>query len=460
MCCCQERLTVMATTKIWDVKNHLRRVLDYTSNPEKTESVEDSDYQFNGLAQSISYTTQDMKTEKQLYVTGINTTLSTAYEDMVLTKKTYGKEDSILAFHGYQSFKPGEVDAETAHQIGIELAKILWGDRFEVLVSTHIDKEHYHNHFVINSVSFRDGKRYYDNKATYKKMQNVSDALCEKYQLSVIEHQSNHSRHYAEWKAEKENRPTKRSLIIEDVEYAISISSTKNQFIKTLRSMGYFIRQGKYVSLKPQGSERAFRLHKLTKDGRYDMSVIEQRLYERHHAHFESPVHLPSKKYYYKGDLSQARKLTGFKALYVHYMFLLGIIPNQRTRPKIHYYLKQDLLKLDQITEEITLLSKKNINTMEELEFILEETEGKKAQSENERKCIYGKIRRCRNADTKILLQQDVKTMTEQIKSLRKEVMIYERIKKRSLKMKEIIASVNADQKDTKINKEYRDADR
>lgn len=450
----------MATTKIWDVKNHLRRVLDYTSNPEKTESVEDSDYQFNGLAQSISYTTQDMKTEKQLYVTGINTTLSTAYEDMVLTKKTYGKEDSILAFHGYQSFKPGEVDAETAHQIGIELAKILWGDRFEVLVSTHIDKEHYHNHFVINSVSFRDGKRYYDNKATYKKMQNVSDALCEKYQLSVIEHQSNHSRHYAEWKAEKENRPTKRSLIIEDVEYAISISSTKNQFIKTLRNMGYFIRQGKYVSLKPQGSERAFRLHKLTKDGRYDMSVIEQRLYERHHAHFESPVHLPSKKYYYKGDLSQARKLTGFKALYVHYMFLLGIIPNQRTRPKIHYYLKQDLLKLDQITEEITLLSKKNINTMEELEFILEETEGKKAQSENERKCIYGKIRRCRNADTKILLQQDVKTMTEQIKSLRKEVMIYERIKKRSLKMKEIIASVNADQKDTKINKEYRDADR
>lgn len=451
---------MMATTKIWDVKNHLRRVLDYTSNPEKTESVEDSDYQFNGLAQSISYTTQDMKTEKQLYVTGINTTLSTAYEDMVLTKKTYGKEDSILAFHGYQSFKPGEVDAETAHQIGIELAKILWGDRFEVLVSTHIDKEHYHNHFVINSVSFRDGKRYYDNKATYKKMQNVSDALCEKYQLSVIEHQSNHSRHYAEWKAEKENRPTKRSLIIEDVEYAISISSTKNQFIKTLRSMGYFIRQGKYVSLKPQGSERAFRLHKLTKDGRYDMSVIEQRLYERHHAHFESPVHLPSKKYYYKGDLSQARKLTGFKALYVHYMFLLGIIPNQRTRPKIHYYLKQDLLKLDQITEEITLLSKKNINTMEELEFILEETEGKKAQSENERKCIYGKIRRCRNADTKILLQQDVKTMTEHIKSMRKEVMIYERIKKRSLKMKEIIASVNADQKDTKINKEYRDADR
>ncbi len=426
----------MATTKIWNVKNHLKRVLDYTSNPEKTDTLDDIDFQYNGLSQSIHYTTQDIKTEKLLYVTGVNTTLSTAFEDMVLTKKTYGKEDGILAFHGYQSFKPGEVDAETAHQIGVELANILWGDRFEVLVSTHIDKHHYHNHFVINSVSFKDGKRYYDNKATYKRMQEVSDALCEKYQLSVIEHKSDCSRHYAEWKTEKENKPTKRSLVIDDVEYAISISTTRREFLKALKDMGYSIREGKYISLKPQGGERAFRLHKLTKDGRYDMSVIEQRLYERRYAQFESPTHSSPKSYYYKGNLRKARKLTGFKALYVHYMFLLGVIPNQRPAPKVHYYLKQDILKLDQITEEVTFLAKKNINTMEELESNLEETNTQKRSLENERKCVYGKIKRCRNADSKSLLQQDVETMTEQIKSLRKEVVLYERIKKRSEDMK------------------------
>lgn len=426
----------MATTKIWPVKNHLKRVLNYTSNPEKTDILDDVDFQFNGLSQSIHYTTQDMKTEKQLYVTGINTNLSTAFEDMVLTKKTYCKEDGILAFHGYQSFKPNEVDAETAHQIGIELANILWGDRFEVLVSTHVDKHHYHNHFVINSVSFRDGKRYYDNKATYKRMREISDMLCEKYQLSVIEDKSHQSHHYAEWKAEKENRPTKRSLVVEDVEYAISMSTTKKQFLKTLKNMGYLIREGKHISLKPQGGEKAFRLHKLTKDGRYDMSIIEQRLYERRYAQFESPTHTAAKKYYYKGDLSKARKLTGFKALYVHYMFLLGVIPNQRSAPKVHYYLKQDLLKMDQITEEVTFLSKKNINTLEELEVNLEETHSRKRSLENERKCVYGKIKRCRNVESKALLQQDVETMTEQIKSLRKEVMLYERIKKRSEDMK------------------------
>lgn len=261
--------------------------------------------------------------------------------------------------------------------------------------------------------------------------------LCEKYHLSVIKHKGNRSHHYAEWKAEKENRPTKRSLVIDDVEYAISTSTTKTQFLKALKNMGYTIREGKYISLKPQSGERAFRLHKLTKDGRYDMSIIEQRLYERRYSQFESPRHTSPYKYYYKGDLNKARKLTSFKALYVHYMFLLGVIPNQKPAPKLSYYLKQDLLKLDQITEEVTFLSKKKINTIEELEFSLKETNIQKHSLENERKCIYGKIKRCRNADSKALvLQQDVETMTEQIKSLRKEVVLYERIKKRSEDMK------------------------
>lgn len=122
----------MATTAIWDVKDSLKRVLDYTTNPNKTE-LSDTSYHYNGLNQVISYTTQDLKTEKQLYVTGINCNLFTAYEEMTITKKAFDKMDGILAFHAYQSFSPGEVDAETAHQIGIELAKQMWGNRFEII---------------------------------------------------------------------------------------------------------------------------------------------------------------------------------------------------------------------------------------------------------------------------------------------------------------------------------------
>lgn len=167
----------MATTAIWNVKDNLKRVLEYTSNPNKTE-VQEHDYQYNGLNQVISYTTQDLKTEKQLYVTGINCSYPTAFQEMEITKEGFNKTDGILAFHGYQSFVPGEVNSETAHQIGIELANLMWGDRFEVLVSTHLDKAHYHNHFVINSVSFVDGKKYYDNRENYKRMRDLSDSLC------------------------------------------------------------------------------------------------------------------------------------------------------------------------------------------------------------------------------------------------------------------------------------------
>lgn len=112
--------------------------------------------------------------------------------------------DGILAFHAIQSFDPGEVDAELAHQIGIELANHMWGDRFEVLVATHLDKAHYHNHFVINSVSFKDGKRYYDNRQNYYRLREVSDQLCEKYNLSVIKDPQDKSLHYSEWKCIKE----------------------------------------------------------------------------------------------------------------------------------------------------------------------------------------------------------------------------------------------------------------
>ena len=94
------------------------------------------------------------------YVTAINCLKETALEQMILTKRQYGKTDGYIAFHGYQSFKPGEVTAQECHDIGVALAKEMWGDRFQILVTTHLDKDHLHNHYLFNSVSFRDGRKY------------------------------------------------------------------------------------------------------------------------------------------------------------------------------------------------------------------------------------------------------------------------------------------------------------
>ena len=105
----------------------------------------------------FSYVQCPEATQEGEYVTALNYLKETALRQMILTKKRYGKTDGYIAWHGYQSFKPEEVTPQLAHETGVKLAKEMWGDRFEIIVTTHLDKEHIHCHFCFNSVSFRDG---------------------------------------------------------------------------------------------------------------------------------------------------------------------------------------------------------------------------------------------------------------------------------------------------------------
>lgn len=247
----------MATTSIWAVKDNLDRVLNYASNPLKTKET-DSVYEYEGLGNVIDYAVNDDKTERQLYVSGLNCHPSTVLQQMEQTKRNAHKEDGVLAFHAYQSFLPGEVTAETAHQIGLELAHQMWGDDFEVLVCTHTDKKHFHNHFVINSVSWTTYKRFLNKHADYDKMRRLSDALCEKYRLNVITDPKK-GVHYSEWQAKKQKKPTRRTLIEDDLERAIASSRTFTQFLQYLKSIGYDVKTNvKHIAVKPPGAPRFF----------------------------------------------------------------------------------------------------------------------------------------------------------------------------------------------------------
>ena len=151
----------MAVTKIWKIKTNLKKVIEYISDNEKTINEDYDNNIFKGLHDLVNYATNDLKTEKKCYVTSINCDEDNPLDDMIYTKKRFNKCNGILAFHAYQSFKEKEVKPEIAHEIGIKLANEMWGDRFEVVVSTHLNTNNIHNHFVINSVSFIDGKKYY-----------------------------------------------------------------------------------------------------------------------------------------------------------------------------------------------------------------------------------------------------------------------------------------------------------
>ena len=173
----------MATTNIWKISSRLDRVIKYTTDEEKTTDI--SNDIFRDLHNVIEYASDNSKTEERLYVSGINCCPETAYDEMMITKKAWNKTSGNLGYHAFQSFAEGEVSPLLAHEIGIKLAKEMWGDRFEVVVSTHLNTKHYHNHFVINSVSFKDGKKYYDNRETYAELRHLSDELCKEYGLNV-----------------------------------------------------------------------------------------------------------------------------------------------------------------------------------------------------------------------------------------------------------------------------------
>ena len=146
----------MATTGFWPVRGNLKKVLDYADNPDKTT---DRKYLDNDLYDALRYTENDDKTDERKYVSGVNCTAANAYHEMLLVKKKYGERGKVIAYHGYQSFKEGEVTPEIAHEIGKKLAEEVWGDRYQVLVCTHLDKSsHIHNHFVINTVSFSQNR--------------------------------------------------------------------------------------------------------------------------------------------------------------------------------------------------------------------------------------------------------------------------------------------------------------
>ena len=267
----------MAVTSIWKVEGRLARVLGYAENPAKTEGAPD-EWERQGVGAAILYAADPGKTEEQRYVSGVNCLPETALAEMNATKRQYGKEGGIVAFHGYQAFAPGEADPETAHEIGVALARELWGARFEVVVATHLDRAHLHNHFVINSVSFADGRRFHRDAACYRAMRGASDRLCRGRGLSVVDRpEPGRSRHYAEWRAERDGRPTWRSLVKADADEAVARASTMRQFYANLRAMGYEVKTGKDISVRPPGKERFVRLRRNFGDG-YSYEGISARI--------------------------------------------------------------------------------------------------------------------------------------------------------------------------------------
>ena len=174
----------MAVCEIWDVKGRLDHPIDYAENPEKTANPKYSESDLQAMVDVMEYATNKDKTEQRFFVSGVNCDPTTARDEMMITKAQWNDTSEIVCYHGFQSFKAGEVTPEVAHEVGVKLAEKMWGSRFQVIVATHLNTECLHNHFVVNSVSFTDGKHYHDNKKYLRLLRKRSDELCREYALS------------------------------------------------------------------------------------------------------------------------------------------------------------------------------------------------------------------------------------------------------------------------------------
>ena len=428
----------MAITKIWAVKDDLNRVLNYIKNENKTKQ-EMSD----GLKEVLTYTTQGYKTNEKEYITGINCDPKTALTQMMNTKLSYNKMDGRLAFHAVQSFKPGELTPDECHKLGIQLAKQMWGNRFEVVVSTHLDKKHLHNHFVVNSVSWVDGKKYDNKKADIDHFREINDAICKEHGLNVIDKPSGKAMNYGEWNAEKNDGIYFRKIIRYDVDSVLSYARDPDQFVEGLEAMGYEVDLSKtHWTLKHPQAKRPMRFYKLSKDGRYNKEHILNQL----NTSLLNPMRpvsdfIVSKEYIPDPNKPKAK---GIKAMYIKYCFMLGIYRKPGSKQTyISPEIRKDLIYLEKITEQNTFVGKHNIETMDDVLVFQNNMNELVDTWMNQRRSIYNKIKRCRNSDLKQQLENDKDTLTTKIAHGKKELRICKDIIAKVPDIEEKIKQVN-----------------
>ena len=460
----------MAVTSIWPVKSNLSKVIRYVENPEKTtEETRDEQAALHSIDGVVQYAANDLKTERREYVTCIGCDETRAAEQFMMTKRRLGKTKGRLCFHGYQSFRPGEVDAQTAHEIGKELVKRMWGEGFEVVIATHCNTGCYHNHYVINSVSRVDGHHFHNSPEDYRRLREISDQICRERGLSVIENPRGHGRNYAEHSAEKNGKPTYRGMVRADIDRAVAASVTQDEFFSFLESIGYELKLYKqdgdwleHPALKPPGAKGFFRFHKLGKG--YDLDEIEKRIWRNLHGQEPFPEEEQTEVRTYQQQNPPPmfqRKKPYLYRLYLRYCYELHIIEKHPASvQRVSFFMREDLAKLDRLDAETRLLAKHEISTYEDMTAYQSEVQKQINELEEKRKGLRNEVRMHQRQHDPIMAETvkgQISDISKQLRQLRKELVLCEDITLRSAQTREELEWLLEQQEITEREEERND---
>ena len=330
----------MAITKILSKNMRLDRLVRYIQNPNKTDDAVFTYCQYC-----------DPKA---------------AARQMRATKERYGKTDGIQAFHIIQSFAPGEITPELAHELGIRFIREHLSD-YEAVLGTHVDKGHIHNHIAINSVSFKTGKKYHSSaQSYYQQIRKISDRLCREHGLSVVMETDGKAISYAEWKLHQAGLLTLREMFDQDVEECLSQAMDLGGFYGLMEDHGYTVRHhGSYPSFVPDGYSHPYRIKR--KGRTWTEDDIKRFIdYAMTDPTFEVIMPKVQKAYVPYG------KQHGFRALYVSWMYVLGFIgQGKRTQyPRVNY---KELKRFEQYKAQAAFLQRNKIDTASQLRAKMDE---------------------------------------------------------------------------------------
>ena len=457
----------MAVTKLWPVKTNLGQVIEYAKDQAKTDKRKFADKfdgdgtnfsasEYQSLQDVLAYAENEEKTEQLLFCDGINCNPATARDQFIAVKEQFSKTGGIQAYHGYLSFKEQNITPELAQQIGMEFAREVWGDRFQVVVTTHLNTQHLHCHFVLNSVSFVDGKRAHDETSWFR-FAPTADRICKKYGLHIIQDAERNPSPKTRERQDQNGALTPWNITRAAIDDAISRSRSFPELEENLRKMGYsfdFNPKHKYWTIVPKGSKKSVRLYRL--GDQYTPDAINRRLSENLRAgnsRSDDQEKPRSKHVRTSGSVSQIRRQSRrrgkLERMYLRYLYLLGKLPAKR-KPnpvKVHYAVREDLMKLEELSTQTRLLCKNHIGTGEELlrykQGVVEKIQHLTARRAELRKAMRRSSTSPAEAEQ---LQQRISEISADLKSLRKEIRSCDAIAERSGVIEENLQQVNNDQ--------------
>ena len=434
----------MATTGFWPVKGRLKEVIDYANNPDKTTAKE---YLDEDLYAAIRYVENDDKTDQTMFVSGINCSKHNAYNEMIAVKRRFGERGKNIAYHGFQSFAPGEVTPEEAHSIGKETARRMWGDKYQVVVTTHLNTDKIHNHFVLNSVSFKTGKKFRNGIGDRLELRKISDAICAERNKSVIQGNKFYSNKKAYW-VEKSGKLTHRDMLRKDVDEALSQCGSFKEIEYYLKTLGYRFERDFYYdhpSVYAEGWKRAVRISSLGEQ--YSKENIRERCRENQRKPELYAFVTPAWKRRPLLVLERERHISGWDdtiiVLFELFIELLKICIVGNTqeydnRP-VSPMMRAEMRKLDRYIEEYNLLCDNNLDSPKKLLNFQENLSSRISELEQERYALRLKLRRVKTPEEDAALKEQCKEITKKITPLRKELRIAMRIEEHIPKIKALL---------------------